>query len=78
MRNLTVEETRQLLNRYNIAFTDGAVTSLVQRQVLRTVPKPYSNVRGDTKFNFMVLAESVEMFLRRLGIPEEEIIEALN
>ena len=31
MQTITVEQTARVLNKFNIAFTDGAVRALVQR-----------------------------------------------
>ncbi|CAM3951465.1 hypothetical protein [Alkalicoccus chagannorensis] len=76
MQTLTVEKTTHVLNKLNIAFTDGAVKSWVLRDQLTARPKPYSNIR-DSKFNFTIDVESLINLLRYKGFHDNEITNAL-
>lgn len=76
MQTLTVEMTAKVLDKFGIAFTDGAVKSMVQRQQLKAVPKPYTNVRN-SKYNFAIEMKSLVDMLRNKGIADKDIKDAI-
>lgn len=73
---LTVEQTARILNKFNIAFTDGSVQRYIQNGYLDKVAKPQSNVR-DSKYGFAVSVESLVKLLETRGISKNEINEVL-
>ncbi|MDC3418727.1 hypothetical protein [Aquibacillus salsiterrae] len=76
MRKITVEKTARILNDFNISFTEGAVKSLVQRQLLKTVPLEYEK-RRNSKYNFAIPIKTLGDFLRDKGFTDDEIKNAL-
>lgn len=72
MKQLTVEQVTQVLNHYNIAFTDGAVKTLLQKRQLKAVPQLHNNVRN-SKYNFEVELDSLVKMLIKRGISINDI-----
>lgn len=77
MQTITVEQTARVLNKFNIAFTDGAVMSLVQRGLLKTVPRLTSHIIRNSKYNYAIDFESLVTYLRNKGVSEDEIKDVL-
>lgn len=77
MQTITVERTAKVLNKLNIAFTDGAVRSLVQRGLLKTVPRLTSHIIRNSKYNYAIDFESLVTYLRNKGVSEDEIKDVL-
>jgi len=77
MQTITVERTAKVLNKFNIAFTDGAVRSLVQRGLLKTVPRLTSHIIRNSKYNYAIDFESLVTYLRNKGVSEDEIKDVL-
>ncbi|USB33900.1 hypothetical protein [Paenibacillus sp. YPG26] len=76
MKTVTLEQTAIILNRLNICFSEAAVKGMVQRQLLKTAPKPYNNIR-DSKYNYAVDFESLMTMLMNKGFTDLDIIRIL-
>lgn len=77
MQTNTVEQTARVLNKFNIAFTDGAVRSLVQRGLLKTAPRLTSHIIRDSKYNYAIEIKSLVAYLRNKGLEDKDIKDAL-
>lgn len=77
MDNLTVEKTARILNDFNVSFTEGAVKSFVQLQLLKTVPLGYEQ-RRNSKYSFAIVIKSLEDFLKSKGFTDNEVNDALH
>ncbi|MEK4337869.1 recombinase family protein [Bacillus sp. FSL K6-1106] len=79
MDKLTVEKTARILNDFNIIFSEGAVKSLVQRQILKTVPLDYGKRlalrdkanRGEYKASQATYGYSINPITKKLEVNEE-------
>lgn len=77
MNKLTVEKTARILNDFNISFSEGAVKTLVQRQLLKTVPLEYEK-RRNSKYNFAIELQTLEGYLKDKGFPDDDIKDVLS
>lgn len=77
MDKLTVEKTARILNDFNISFSEGAVKSLVQRQILKTVPLDYGK-RRNSKYNFAIEVQTLLGFLKDKGCTDNDINDVLS
>lgn len=77
MQTITVEQTARVLNKFNIAFTDGAVRALVQHGLLKTVPRLTGHIIRDSKYNYAIEVESLIHMLRNKGFEDKDIKDAL-
>ena len=77
MQTITVEQTARVLNKFNIAFTDGAVRALVQRGLLKTPPRLPSHIIRESKYNYAIELESLIHMLRNKGLEDKDIKDAL-
>jgi hypothetical protein len=77
VNNLTVEKTARILNDFNVSFTEGAVKSFVQLQLLKTVPLDYVE-RRNSKYSFAIVIKSLEDFLKTKGFTDNEVNDALH
>ncbi|UOE57319.1 hypothetical protein [Cytobacillus oceanisediminis] len=71
---VTVERVSRILNQFNIAFTESAVLSLLNRGVLKSSPRIESGYYSrNTKYGYSVDQNSLEEFLKKRGITEKDI-----
>jgi hypothetical protein len=78
MEALTVEATARVLGRFGITFTEGGVRSLVQRELLKTVPRLTSHIIRNSKYNYAIEVKSLVTYLRNKGISDSDIKDALD
>ncbi|AHL73534.1 hypothetical protein BW16_04020 [Bacillus pumilus] len=79
MDKLTVEKTARILNDFNIIFSEGAVKSLIQRQILKTVPLDYGKRlalrdkanQGEYKASQAPYGYSINPITKKLEVNEE-------
>jgi len=75
---LTVEKTGNILNHFNIGFTEKAVVGYLQRGLLQKVSRIETGYYSrNTKYGYSIDKGSLLTFLLNRGIKEEEINSAL-
>lgn len=75
---ISIEKTSRILNHFNIAFTENAVLSYLQRGQLDKAPRIESSYYSrNTKYGYCVDKDSLERFLLDRGATEKEINEIL-
>ncbi len=71
---ITVEQVSRILNHFNIAFTESAVLSYLNRGILKSSPRIKDGYYSrNTKYGYSIDRKSFEKFLRQNGINELEI-----
>ncbi|MCB5236869.1 hypothetical protein [Niallia circulans] len=76
--NVTVELASRVLNHFNIAFTENAVLSYLQRGQLEKAPRIENGYYSrNTKYGYSVDRNSLVLFLLDRGATKKEIKEVL-
>jgi hypothetical protein len=78
MGTLTVEATARVLGKFNITFTTEGVRTLVQKKLLKTVPRHNSHIIRGSRYNYGIDLESLVAMLRNKGISDSDIKDALD
>jgi|GEM_PF-3912028 len=77
MKALDVELTARVLSKFNITFTSEGVRSLVQKGLLKTVPRHNSNLIRGSRYGYAIDLESLVAMLRNRGVSDDDIKYAL-
>ncbi|MCS0791556.1 hypothetical protein NX021_25935 [Cytobacillus firmus] len=75
---IAVERVSRILNHFNIAFTESAVLSLLNRGILRRGSRIETGYYSrNTKYGYSIDQKSLEEFLIGNGIIEKDINDVL-
>lgn len=75
---LTVERVSRILHKFNIAFTENAVLSFINRGLINKAALLKSNYYDrNTKYGYGIDQKSLEQFLFEKGVTKEDIRKEL-
>jgi hypothetical protein len=75
---VTLETAARILGKFNITFTAEGVRSLAQKGLLKTVPRHNSHIIRGSRYNYGIDLESLVAMLRKKGISDSDIKDALD
>lgn len=75
---VTFETAARVLGKFNITFTTEGVRSLVQRGLLKTVPRHNSHIIRGSCYGYGIDLNSLIDMLRNKGVTDDEIKDVLD